>query len=188
MADLAPPSLVLSQSRLLTVLAPVPSAGDGFGSSVASVGENVLIGASFDSAGTVFDTTGVPNAETVYLFETTPVSLAETIGFKGGKTPVPLSLKDASGLVGGTFKVAYDQNILCVETADASTTDLTEDFIIITDVDQNQDRLEITIASGTGLPVGSSGDLVDINFQIKDTTTVSVGDTLRLALTEVTLV
>ncbi len=167
---------------------PTPAQNDGFGSSVASVGENVLIGAPFDSTDAVFDTTGVPNAGTVYLFETTPVSLAKTTGFKGSKTPVSVSLKDASRLVAGTFKVSYDQNTLRVETTDASTTDLTKDFIIITDVDQGQGRLAITIASGAGLPVGSSGALVDINFQIKDTTTVSVGDTLRLDLAEATLV
>jgi hypothetical protein len=55
-------------------------------------------------------------------------------------------------------------------------------------VNQAEGKLAITIASGTALPIGSSGSLVDIRFQIENTTGISVGDTIGLDLTEATLV
>ena len=101
---------------------------------------------------------------------------------------MPISLNDASNVLAGLFKISYDPTKLSLETSDVSTTAMTNGFLIAADVLQDEGKVAVTVAGGTGVALGRSGALANVSFTVLNAADVSVGDILDLTVTEATLI
>jgi len=165
---------------------------------------------------TAKDYVGNVGSDSVQVEVIPQVSVGITQGFKGGKTPVPLGVDNASGLVAAMFQVSYDKDKFVLDKKEVHTTLLTVGFLLEVDEERGRGKkikerpgeegeededeegednggrgegqVTVAMASDTPLSPGSGGTLLKLPFEVKKGSQVSVGDVIPLTLTDATLV
>lgn len=111
--------------------------------------------------GNNFELKTIDSLFTVVVEEIIIISLPEITGYAGETVNAIIEINNASGILAGDFVINYDSTK--VRAGEASLTELTSDFTIISVVEE--DKIKISIASASPI-ISGSGGLISIPFTI----------------------
>lgn len=161
--------------------------GDNTIDDITTIGSNNFtydIAGVYEAKCTVIDDAGGMASETIivniYSNITRLVSIPDTSATEGSTLQIPVVISDASGLAGAELRLSYNSSVL--DAFNVSTTNLTDDFIIVDSISPGQ--VLVALSSTEGIDSGE-GALITIAFNVAPS--AQNGDTTTIKLNSVTL-